>query len=223
MLTKLKEAFESSKTRDAKRLDALLDQLDDPVARQTEWTPAVRGGTNFRTHRLAEISPLRLELKPTFGAMLFCWVFIVMGLVPVGLAVGVLPGRFASQFLLWLVLPIGLIFVVAGVWMYRSFSRPRVFDMQDLWFWRGKRPDSRDSVEDCKKSAPLDQVHAIQIVAELCRGSRNSGSYYSYEINLVLHDGSRVNVVDHGNLKHIRKDARKIADLIGVSVWDAAE
>jgi len=223
MLTKLKEAFESSKSRDAKRLVALLDRLDDPVARQTEWTPAAGGGTNFRTHRLVEISPLRLELKPTVAAMMFSWIFIVVGLGVMTMFFVEISNRTTRDASLWVLPPVGLVFVAIGVLLYSMYSRPRVFDMQDLWYWRGKRPDSRDSVEDCKKSAPLDQVHAIQIVAELCRGSRNSGSYYSYEINLVLHDGSRVNVVDHGNLKHIRKDARKIADLIGVSVWDAAE
>jgi len=221
MLTKLKEAFESSKSRDAKRLAALLDRLDEPIARQIEWTPAASGGTNFRTHRLVEISPLRLKLKPTFGSMMFSWIFILVGLGVMIVFFVEMSNRATRDASLWVLPPIGLVFFAIGAWLYHSYSRPRVFDMQDLWYWRGRRPNSRDSVEHCKNSAPLDQVHAIQIVSELCRGKNSS--YYSYEINLVLHDTTRVNVVDHGNLKHIRKDAQKIADLIGVPVWDAAE
>ena len=39
-------------------------------------------------------------------------------------------------------------------------------------------------------------------IRERCT-SRNS-SYYSYELNLVLDDGSRLNGVDHGNLERLR-------------------
>ena len=77
----------------------------------------------------------------------------------------------------------------------------------------------RAAVERCDNAAPLDRVHAIQIVHERVRDS--DSSYTSYEINLVLHDAQRVTVVDHGSLKHIRRDAEQIAELIGVPVWDA--
>jgi len=218
MLKKLKQALDSANSSDADRLAALLDRLDDPLARQTDWTPAVRGGTNFRTHRLAEISPLRLEFKPTFIAFLFCWVFILFGLGALTVMVVAMSDPSTRGPSLLIILPVGLVFCGFGGWFYSVITRPRVFDMQDLWYWRGKRPKGRETVEDCKNSAPLDSVHAIQIIAEYCNGKT---PYHSYEINLVLHDATRVNVVDHGNLKHIRKDARKIADLIGVPVWDA--
>lgn len=219
MLTKLKEAFESPEKRDADRLAALLDRLDDPIARRVEWTPAASGGASMRTHRLVEISPLRVEFKPTFSAMLFLWIFILVGLGILAMFIVEISNPATRDASLWILPPVGLTFAGLGGWFGFTVSRPRVFDMQDLWYWRGKRPSGRETVEDCKKSAPLDQVHAIQIVAELLRGKNSS--YYSYEINLVLLDGTRVNVVDHGNLKHIRRDAAKIGELIGVPVWDA--
>ena len=36
-----------------------------------------------------------------------------------------------------------------------------------------------------------------------------------------MKDGSRVNVVDHGDLAHIRQDARQLAQFLDVPVWDA--
>jgi len=65
----------------------------------------------------------------------------------------------------------------------------------------------------------LDQIHAIQIVSELCP----SGGlpFWSYELNLVLDDGDRLNVVDHAGLPQIREDAETLAEWLGVPVWDA--
>ena len=44
--------------------------------------------------------------------------------------------------------------------------------------------------------------------------SGSKSSYYSYELNLVLHDGSRINVVDQGNLKRLRSDANTLSQFL---------
>ena len=65
----------------------------------------------------------------------------------------------------------------------------------------------------------LYQVHALQIIREYVRG--NKSSYYSYELNLILKDGSRKNVVDHGSIKQLQKDAQTLGQFLGIPVWDA--
>ena len=40
--------------------------------------------------------------------------------------------------------------------------------------------------------------------------------------NLVLADGSRVNVVDHGDLGQVRADAAMLAEFLSVPLWDPA-
>ena len=49
----------------------------------------------------------------------------------------------------------------------------------------------------------------------------NKSAYYSYEMNLVLNDGKRLNVVDHGNQAKLREDAQTLATFLNVPVWDA--
>jgi hypothetical protein len=56
-------------------------------------------------------------------------------------------------------------------------------------------------------------------LSEFVSGSKNS--YYSYELNLVLDDGSRINVVDHGNLERLRSDANALSQFLDKPVWDA--
>ena len=63
----------------------------------------------------------------------------------------------------------------------------------------------------------LSQIHAIQIIPEWVSGKN---SFVSYEINIVLKDFSRHNIVDHGNIKKIREDAEKISMFLGVRMWD---
>jgi hypothetical protein len=44
----------------------------------------------------------------------------------------------------------------------------------------------------------------------------------SYEINLVLTDGSRLNLVDHSIQSVIREDAQTLGAFLDVPVWDAS-
>ena len=44
---------------------------------------------------------------------------------------------------------------------------------------------------------------------------------YSYQLNLVLENGSRINAVYGGDLDHLRKDAKRLAEFLKVPLWDA--
>ena len=62
---------------------------------------------------------------------------------------------------------------------------------------------------------------ALQLLSEHVSG--NDSSYYSYELNLVLEDGRRLSVVDHGDCEQLREDAQLLSQLLGKPVWDAAD
>ena len=49
--------------------------------------------------------------------------------------------------------------------------------------------------------------------------TKNS-SFTSYEINLILKDWSRINVIDHWNKNAILEDAKILWDFLRVRVWD---
>lgn len=71
---------------------------------------------------------------------------------------------------------------------------------------------------DGKTLIPFSQIHALQIVSEFISGKYNN--YKSYELNLVLKDATRVNIVDHKDIEQIRIDAQKTSIFLGVPVWD---
>jgi len=88
---------------------------------------------------------------------------------------------------------------------------------------------------------PIIQVHALQVVSYSSQSQNNSQNYgqnngnaedpqsglhtdqtsaKEYEVNVVFHDGKRVNIINHRNGKAIRHDAEKLAEFLDVPVWN---
>jgi hypothetical protein len=111
---------------------------------------------------------------------------------------------------------------IAGV-VYWLMSGPIGFDRTAGYFWKGG-PGSAAATSQCETMAPLDWIHAIQLIRESVEGGESPGNrppgYLSYEINLVLRDGCRINVVDHANIYRIQQDARQLGEFLDVPVWD---
>ena len=200
-------------------------QFDDPVATATGWGPAKRGGSNFCTHKFVEVNPNRIEFRPSVGAKLFSMIFLLIGL---GLSIGFSYKLLSKENIILTthtIFPIlfGLVFAIVGVVMFYFFLSPIVFDKYSGYFWKGRRgPDQVVNKDKIKDLTRLDEIHALQLISEYVRSSgKNSSSYYSYELNLVLADASRVNVVDHGIKDKLIEDAQTLAEFLDVPVWDA--
>ena len=187
-----------------------LSSFNDEVAWNVAWTPLVGGGTNFCTHRATRTKSLTsssLSFKTTLGAYLFSAVFLAVGLISAIASLstgGVDPGAF----LMSLLFP--LLFVAIGAFLiWRMRSKECCFDQFSSQFIQGTTVHN------------LKEVHAIQLIREYVRG--NKSSYYSYELNLVCRDGSRLNVTDHGSLAAIREDAQLLGNYLNRPVWDVID
>ena len=194
----------------------------DPIAEQTEWAPARGGGANFRTHKLVEVSSDRVEFRAAAGARVFYLVFLIIGLaVGIGFSfVQISSGTFGLNVESIMPPAIGLVFAVVGGCMLYFGTAPIVFDTRKGYFWKGRKaPDDVFDKRTLKHFAKLDSIHALQLISEYCRG--NKSSYYSYELNLVMEDGSRMNVVDHGNQAKLREDAQTLSTFLDKPAWDA--
>ena len=216
------EKFGEMRDEAAREHEALVASFDDEVARKTEWGPLKGGGRSYASHALKEIDRDRVEFRATAGALAFAGVFVLLGLflswqVYSGLTVPL--DRIFEVGAGW-GLVAGLFFAVSGLIMLYVTSRPIVFDKREGMFWKGRKPSHLPGADAEDDVARLGRIHAIQILEERVRGSKKS--YSSYELNLVRADGTRVNVVDHGKLADVRRDAAKLADFLGVPVWDAS-
>lgn len=170
--------------------------VDDPQANVTQWSPLRPGGSNFTTHRLHEHEQ-GLEYRKNFKMMLFGALFALVG-------AGVSTGGLVSGE--WFAAVFGLIFLAVGALVMWPTS---------VLFHREQR-----SVTVKGRTIPFSSILALQLLTERV-SSTDNGDYDSHELNLVLQNGERLNVVDHAGKKVLREDANKLRGLIGCKLWDA--
>lgn len=197
-------------------------RFGDPVAARTDWGPATKRGTNFHTHELVVVNPDRLELKASAGALFFYGTFLFVGLGMLVTALVSVIARGGESF--WKQefggVLFGLIFGCPGALLVRSGTVPVVFDRRKGCFWKGRK--SPDEVLDpgrIRHFAAFADIHAIQFLSVYC-GS-GSGSDTRYELNLVLEDGRRINVVNHVDETRFQEDAKTVSSFVGRPIWDA--
>ena len=196
-------------------------QEEDPVAQKTEWGPCKSGGVSFKTRSLTQPSQHRLEFKPSMIAKVFPIIFLSHALF---FLIAQLLTPHLDLLSLIFTIVFSLPFVGGGVYLWLKFTRPIIFDRALRSYWKGHKDPER-----CSERARFDEIHAVQLISERvhqgsshgARGYRRHGSSYkSYELNLVLRDGRRMNVIDHGSLSVIREDAERVAALLDKPLWD---
>ena len=195
-----------------------VDFTDISLKHKVEITPLKPGGSNFKTHTLVESSSSQLSYRPSVGGALFGFLFFGIGLGFVIFNMSSADGLMNNPSLFNLFgLAFGLIFAFVGGYILYHLYKPRVFDKQSGYYYKGYnfKPNERELEHQFK----LNTIVAVQIIGETIRDS--DGSYGSYELNLVLEDSSRRNVVDHGSLKAIIDDAHIISTFLNVPIWHA--
>ncbi len=110
-----------------------------------------------------------------------------------------------------------------GVWW---MVRPITFNKRKGFFWKGNRVPSQNVSKNkkIKDWAFLTGIYALQIIAENCEFTNSETDevtkYKSFELNLILKDATRVNVVDHGDYFSLEADAQKLSQFLNVPLWD---
>jgi hypothetical protein len=195
-------------------------QQTDPVAKMTSWKPANPGGIDFKIQTLDKLDDSRLTVRLTkqgkayyAGGLALISIFIVAGN-------SYLANDLAETEKLFLMI-IPLIALIGLLGHLYGNMKTTMFDRRLGWFWRGfNKISDLSQIRQMKTAIPLSDIHALQILAE--RVHENKKNYTSYELNLVLKDSTRVNVIDHGNKKVLLADAQTLADYLQVEVWHEA-
>ena len=200
--------------------------FDDPVAMRTGWAPMSPGGFRRTLHRLREIAPQVLSFQPTayrhyqtfvyLGSLLAFGNVLIASLLRnelninrhehwwvIQLLAQILVGCCVTLFLL------NRSIVIDGNTAEVRLGLPRLG-------WLNRLPWLQGLV--CR-SVPFAEVHSIQLLDEEVRRTSES-MFWSYELNLVLSNGKRINLIDHGNQREIRWDAGDLSRMIDVPIWD---
>lgn len=211
MINYLKELF-------SRKENVEPPQIDDPLAQRISWGPLNSGGASFCTHCLKTIDHTQMEFRASWAFVLFICMFLIAG------CLGVFFGSFeiyrqeGPTIATIAPLVIGLVFIIISFFFTSKIFKVFIFDKKIGFCWQEYRGFFKKILsQDKEQMTPLGNIHALQLVSEYCSGNKNS--FYSYEINLVLKDGKRVNVVDHGNWQMIQQQVHELALFLGVPVW----
>ncbi len=188
-------------------------KFNDPIALKTSWRPQSNNGVKMRNMRLRTVSENRVEFEMTLlalvGPTLFMLVTIalVAGMLTIGAPIGSLPFNILAF--------LALACFTAGAAMIRNDLVPRQFDKDKGYFWLG---DVDTAFEDGKLTGDgchLQDIHAVQLIQGSLRYD------FNYEVNLVLKNGRRINLIGHMNRAALYEDSQELARFLRVPMWDA--
>ena len=197
-------------------------RFNDPVAMATAWTSVPSSGPSG--DQLVEVHTGRLEYRASLRAKLAFLVFLLIGLA---ILIVFTSHRLAAGGLSFdkdTILPIliGLALSAGGCYLLYFGTAPVVFDKGSGFFWKGRKsPETVFDGKLPKDCVRLEEIHALQLIACYCSGGPKTRGHYRYEMNLVLKDGQRVNVVVHDNKEKSRQEAGVLALFLDVPLWDA--
>lgn len=181
------------------------------------FEPVKKGGANFTVARLKTQPDGSLIFCPTFLNWFVSSIFILLTipfLIPF-FTLRAMPEPGARLFLIFIL----LIFWAVGIFLLRLLLLKPRFDFERRAYYRSiTTPRYGDTGENKKDYTPFSQITGLQLLTEECRGSKGS-SFLSHELNLVLEDGKRINVVDHGGWENIKNDAEELAEKLDLPLW----
>jgi hypothetical protein len=167
-----------------------------------DWTPLRPGGTAYSTHRLVATNRGLVFARSwrnwawTLGGLLFAASLTAAGVL------SLLRGSFLGGFI---VLPLGMLLVTGA--------------LMGLWSRAVRFEAEQRTVAIGGRRVPFSEVFAVQLLGERVR-EEEAPDFDSYELNLVLRDGTRLNVVDHANRGQLEQEAQQLARLIDCQVLD---
>ena len=171
--------------------------------------PSIKeGGSNYHSERLLVRGNL-IVVKPT-KRHLFC--MSLFGIV--GLFFVVFP-CLLEQRIIWPGVIFGGVFFLLGCSIFiGELLRPRPLinlSLRQLYPKGMKHPEL---------AVPLNSFRQLEIVAKSVHNPKGKG-FPCYELNVVLNDDSRHNILNHGSEKALLEEARMLAELLNLPLIGA--
>lgn len=192
------------------------DRFDDPFTQQVAWTPLKcigsfiniqHHGIHYLNHKVSNRQYL------VFKASLIQFIFAVIPFL-VGLTIlAVIAWQFISQDNtenIDAALMVGIPFSVIGYMLYLRTSKARIFDLKAGTY------SGHFAIINGRQSIDLQRVKALQIINVELKWSVRC------QLNLVLTDTTRLSVIDCGEYNRVLMDAKELAKVLDVPLWDNA-
>jgi len=163
-------------------------------------------GPKFRSHKFIFDKNIA-RLKPTISSLLFCVVYVVVGLFLLALAVIVYIKNNQIDLTIFLG-GFGISITTFGCTLMQPFIKQVVFDKSS-----GKFKNKID------RTVKISSIVSFQIVNKMV-SSKHALSYPCYELNLLTKNGRRINILNHNDLDQLKSDAEKLSAFLSIELLD---
>lgn len=189
-------------------------QSDDGRGTPPSTAPLSGGGSNFRTHRLV-FKENRILIAPTKRYCAFPLVFMLFG----GVFLAISTAKAAPSVFLFFALALLLFGLL--VFLYMAFGTRPVFELTTRRFFpKGIPKNADDPMALYTEGIALSDTEGLQLLSKTCTGNKGA-RYLCYELNLKMRSGERIPLMNHGGLKGITEDARKLSEALSLPLEDA--
>jgi len=166
----------------------------------------LKDGPKFLSHKVIVNGDLAY-LRPTITAMLFCVVYIVVGIFLISLATYQL--FISTKYdLAIFVGGFGVAIGTFGISLIQPFLSRATFDRVSGIF---------NNHND--RNVKLHHIVSLQINNKMIQ-RKHTISYACYELNLLTEHGRRINILNHNDLIQIMHDGHLLGVFLGVEVID---
>lgn len=196
--------------------------LNDPIALKTDWFPLIKGGHRVSTYKLEETEK-RIEISPINSYKKH--LYILIGFTSAFYFLLFKADAESSKNLTSGIVILFITFLIfLGIILYKSYriSQTIVFDKEKGLFYKSKKNLlNYIGAYNTSYGFKLEDIYALQIIPEEIGEDENR--YVSYELNLILKNTRRKNIIDTNNLSVILEDAKLIAEFLNIPLWDASD
>ena len=176
----------------------------------------------MRNKRMRKISKNRIEFEMTQRGLIAPAVFILLGIIA---AVSIFRSWGSAEsrdLIIMCFFAVGAVGV--GITILRKELIPQVFDRESGFYYVGDKEPYYLEGKFIGIGCTLNEIHAIQLIQEVVGRHRREWGipfFFTYELNLVLKDGSRINIIDHTKRKATQAEAKELSRFLKVPIWDA--
>jgi len=166
----------------------------------------IRKGPKFKSHTII-FNEDKAYLKPTISSLLFCIVYIIVGIFLLLLAAVVYLKNNQVDFMIFLG-SLGIAIATFGFTLVKPFMKQVTFDKV-----RGTFKNNID------RSVKIKNIISLQILNKMII-SKHGLSYPCYELNMFTKNGRRVNILNHNDIDQLKSDAEQLANFLSVELID---
>ena len=166
----------------------------------------IKNGPKFRSHTIVFENDTA-HLKPTFSSLVFCLVYVAVGLFLLGIAAVVYVKSGQLDLILFLSI-LGTAIGTFGITLLQPFVKYSFFDKKS-----GKFRNHSD------RSLMLENILSLQITNKMIT-SKHGLAYPCYELNVLTKFGRRLNILNHNDLVQMQLDAKLLSEFLDVELLD---